>query len=98
MWPRMVANWRIRLSVGSTQAYLLAAAFVVLASLIRWGLGFFRHAVFAFYNLLPSSAFCDLRWRITGRHLFGNSRWINRLVGIYARILLFSHAGVNSNF
>jgi hypothetical protein len=33
MWPRMVANWRIRLSVGSTQAYLLAAAFVVLAQL-----------------------------------------------------------------
>jgi hypothetical protein len=48
-----------------------------------------RHAVFTFYNLLPSSALCDLHWRSAGRHFFGNSRWINWLVGIYARILLY---------
>jgi hypothetical protein len=57
MWPRMVANWRIRLSVGSTQSYLLAAAFVVLASLIRWGLGFFGTPFLPFTTYYPAVLF-----------------------------------------
>jgi hypothetical protein len=35
-------------------------------------------------SLLSGSAFFDLHWGTTGRHLLGNSRRTNRLVGIYA--------------
>jgi two-component sensor histidine kinase len=69
----MVANWRIRPSVGSIQAYLLAAAFVVLASLIRWGLGFFGTPFLPFTTYYPAVLFATY---------VGGSR-----VGIFSAIL-----------
>jgi two-component sensor histidine kinase len=57
MWTRMVANWRIRPSASSTQAYLLAAAFVVLASLVRWSFGFFGTPFLPFTTYYPAVLF-----------------------------------------
>ena len=73
MWPRMVANWRIRPSIGSIQAYLLAAVFVLVASLIRWGLGFFGTPFLPFTTCYPAVLFATY---------VGGSR-----VGIFSAIL-----------
>lgn len=73
MWPRMVANWRIRPSVGSIQAYLLAAVFVLVASLIRWGLDFFGTPFLPFTTYYPAVLFATY---------VGGSR-----VGIFSAIL-----------
>jgi Domain of unknown function (DUF4118) len=69
----MVANWRIRPSVGSIQAYLLAAVFVLVASLIRWGLGFFGTPFLPFTTYYPAVLFATY---------VGGSR-----VGIFSAIL-----------
>ena len=58
MWPRMVANWRIRLSAGSTQAYLLAGAFVALATSSA---GVLASSARRFCLLQPTTQQCFLR-------------------------------------
>jgi hypothetical protein len=73
MWTRMVANWRIRPSASSTQAYLLAAAFVVLASLVRWSFGFFGTPFLPFTTYYPAVLFATY---------VGGSR-----VGIFSAVL-----------
>jgi len=68
-----VANWRIRPSVGSAEAYLVAAVLVIIASLVRWGLGFFGTPFLPFTTYYPAVLFATY---------LGGSR-----VGIFSAIL-----------
>ena len=55
----MQINWQ-RLSPGSVEAYLLATLMVVVASLIRWGLGLLVDDVQAFTTFYPAVLFATL--------------------------------------
>jgi two-component sensor histidine kinase len=73
VWSRVVAIWQIRPSAGSIQAYLVAGALVALATLIRWGLGFFGTPFLPFTTYYPAVLFATY---------IGGSR-----VGIFSAIL-----------
>ena len=53
-------NWRQRLSPGSAEAYVFATILVVIASLIRWGLGLVGGDVQAFTTYYPAVLFAAL--------------------------------------
>jgi len=59
-WLNHLVNGKSRLSAGSPEAYLAAAAFVVLASALRWGLGFLGHELFPFPTYYPAVYFATL--------------------------------------
>jgi two-component sensor histidine kinase len=52
-------NWR-RLSPGSAEAYALATCMVIVASLVRWGLGLLTDDVQAFTTFYPAVLFATL--------------------------------------
>ena len=49
-----------RLSPGTTETYVLAIVFVAIASLLRWGLGFFTQELQAFTTFYPAVLFAAL--------------------------------------
>ena len=53
-------NWRHRLSPGSTEAYAFATFCVVIASLIRWGLGLVTEGIMPFSTIYPAVLFAAL--------------------------------------
>ncbi len=55
---RRVKWWRV--TPGSAKAYALAAILVVVASLLRWGLGYFTEQLQAFITLFPAVLFATL--------------------------------------
>jgi two-component sensor histidine kinase len=59
-WLNRVVNGKFRLSAGSPEAYLATTAFVVLASVLRWGLGFLWHEPFPFPTYYPAVFFATL--------------------------------------
>jgi two-component sensor histidine kinase len=50
-------DWSIRRSPGSTGAYVFAVGCVALASLVRWGIGYFGEEVFVFAGYYPAVLF-----------------------------------------
>lgn len=50
-------NWQQRLSPGSPEAYLAATVLVIVASLVRWSLGFLGEDVFIFAAYYPAVLF-----------------------------------------
>src|SRR5689334_11474000 len=52
-WFKGLFSEQFRVSPGSVEAYLAATVFVVVASLIRWGLGFFGETLLPFTTYYP---------------------------------------------
>jgi two-component sensor histidine kinase len=53
-------NWQERISPGSAEAYTFAAICVVIASLLRWGLGFVSPDILTFPTYYPAVLFAAL--------------------------------------
>jgi two-component sensor histidine kinase len=71
-WLKEYFGERLHVSPGSIQAYLAAIILVVVASLIRWGLGFFGEALLPFTTFYPVVLFATY---------FGGPR-----VGVFASV------------
>jgi len=71
-WFKEYFSERLHVSPGSVQAYLAAVVLVVVASLIRWGLGFFGETLLPFTTFYPVVLFATY---------FGGPR-----VGVFASI------------
>src|SRR5437763_1833160 len=52
-WSKAYFSKHFRVSPGSVEAYLAATVFVVIASLIRWGLGFLGEPLLPFTTYYP---------------------------------------------
>ena len=81
------SNWP-RLLPGSAEAYAFATLLIMLASLLRWGLGFFTTNLTGIHDVLSRGAFCRAfgrggRWNIC-HHLRRNYQ----LVGLPASLLV----------
>ena len=71
-WFKAYFSERLHVSPGSVEAYLAATVLVVVASLIRWGLGFFGETLLPFTTFYPVVLFATY---------FGGPR-----VGVFASI------------